>query len=178
MHRSRLLIARRVTAEPQSCTKYAQKCSEKASSTQVRECFGFGAVLTTCKYCIAIPRPYLTLSAAPLQHRPVFCTFFCESHTFGLRKNALLGRNCADRCKEESCRASFCNLRVTNETSAGHFSRDVFISTSGLRCHNEKQHTGSPSLPSEISHSSVSEPVSFKANKEPVGAANASLLTQ
>lgn len=55
---------------------------------------------------------------------------------------------------------------------------NVLISASGLRCHNEKQHTGFPLLLSYISHSYVPEPTSFKANKESVGAANALLLTQ
>lgn len=54
----------------------------------------------------------------------------------------------------------------------------VFISTSGLRCHNEKQHRDFSPLLSYISLSYVSEPASFKANKEAVGAANALLLTQ
>lgn len=57
-------------------------------------------------------------------------------------------------------------------------STSIFISTSGLRCHNETQHAGFPLLFSYVSHSYVSEPASFKANKESVGAANALLLTQ
>lgn len=101
-----------------------------------------------------------------------------DCSTFSSQRHALLGRNRADCCMEQSRCAQFCNPRVTNETSAGHFSMDVFISTSGLRCHNEKQHTGSPAPLSEISRPSGSEPAGFRANKESVGAAAASLLTQ
>lgn len=102
------------------------------------------------------------------KYTPLFCTFFCKSVTCSApKKNAFWEKSCA----LITLKSKVACLVLQPESNKWNcqaciFKMNVFMSTSGLRCHNEKQHTGFSLLLSYISHSYVSEPASFKAKNQ------------